>query len=133
MPEANLVWVGPDVFQVQAGKREEASVGAVEFFELCIHVQVVLFLEPGIEIGLEDGLLGLVSQILDEPCVVEPVEDFLADVLQGGEVRIQQDDPYAVPVGKVSDDIDEPEVGEHGQKANAPGLLHGLVWPGPTQ
>ncbi len=70
MPEADLVGVGPDVVHVQSGEREEASVGAVEFLDGVGQFQVVFFLEACIEVGLEDGLLGLVPQVLDKACIV---------------------------------------------------------------
>ena len=133
MSEANFVGMGPDVVHVQTGERKEASVGAVEFLDGVCQFQVVFFLKACIEIGLEDWLLGLVPQVLDKSCVIQPVEDFFADVFQGGHVRIQQDDADTVPIGKVADDIDEPEVGKHGEQADTPGLLDRLVRPGPAQ
>ena len=61
------------------------------------------------------------------------MENFFSDVFQGGKVRIQQNDTDTVTIGKVADDIDEPEVGEHGKQADSPGLLYGLVRPCPAQ
>ena len=48
VPKADLVRVDPDVRKVQTVQREEASVSAVEFLQLVVHFEVVLFLVSGV-------------------------------------------------------------------------------------
>lgn len=73
------------------------------------------------------------AQGLDEAGVVKPVEHILADVLELGQVGIQQDDAQPVAVGKVTQHVDESQVREHGQHADFPCLVDDFVGPGPTE
>lgn len=133
MAVANGVRVFPDVVKVQAAKREESAVGAVEVLDFIFEFQVVFFLVSGIDIGFKDGLLGVDAQRLDKACVVQLVQNLLADRFQHREVGIQQDDAETATVGKVAQDIDKAQVRKHGQNADSPGVFDGLVRATPTE
>ncbi len=130
---ANGVGVFPDMVQVQACEREESPVGAVKVFNLVFQFQVFFFLEPRIDVGLEDGLLGVDAQCLDQTCIVQLVQDFFADGFQNREVGIQQDDAETATVRKVAQHIDKAQVRKHGQNADSPGVFDGLVGAAPTK
>lgn len=133
MAVANGVRVFPDVVKVQAAKREESTVSAVEVLDFIFEFQVVFFLVSGIDIGFKDGLLGVDTQRLDKACVVQLVQNLLADRFQHREVGIQQDDAETATVGKVAQDIDKAQVRKHGQNADSPGVFDGLVRATPTE
>ena len=90
-------------------------------------------MEPGVDVRLEDGRLGLVPEGLDESRVVQLVQDFLADGFERREVGIQEDDAETAAVGEVAEDIDKPEVREHGEHADAPGALDGARRGAPAE
>ena len=123
----------PDVVQVQARKREEATVRAVEIFKLVGEFQVIFFLEAGVDERLENGTLGLDAERLDEACVVELVQDFLADGLKGRKVGIQKNDAETASVGQVTEDVDKAQMREHGENTDTPGILDGLVGAAPAE
>ena len=123
----------PDMVEVQALEREETSVGAVELLEGFVHFQVVLLLEPSVKVRLEYGTLGLVAERLDKTCVVQLVEDFLADGFQRVHVGIEENNPDTALVGQVPEHVDEPEVREHGKYANAPGIFNNARGTAPAK
>ena len=86
--KADLVRVNPDIREVKPVEREETSVGAVEFLQLVVHFEVVLFLIAGVKVCLENGCLRLVAKGLDKACIVELVKNFLADALKRAHVGI---------------------------------------------
>ncbi len=133
MAIANLVRMLPDVVQVQTLETEEASVSAVEFVQLVLLFQGVLFGEAAVDVGLENGTLGLDSQRLDETCVVQLVEHFLADGFKLGQVGIQEDDADTATIVQISKYVDETQVGEHGEKTDTPCLANGFVVTGPAE
>lgn len=133
MAETDPVGVLPDMVQVQAVQREEASVGAVEFLNPVGQFQVVFFLETRVEVGFENGLLGRNAESLDQACVVQFMEDFLADGFQGRKVGVEQDDAKTATVRKETKDIDKAQVGKHGQDADTPGVFDGLVGTAPSE
>ena len=129
----DCVRVLPDMVEVQALEREKASVGAVELLEGFVHFQVILFLEPGVEVCLEYGALGLVAERLDKACVVQLVENFLTDGFQRVHVGIEEDNPDTALVGQVPEHVDEPEVREHGKYANTPGFFNNTRGTAPAE
>jgi len=130
---ANGVRVFPDVVEVQAGKREESTVCAIEILDFVCQFQVVFFLVAGIEVGLENRMLRVDAKRLDKACVVQLVQDFFADRFQHREVGIQQDDAETATVGKVAQHIDKAQVRKHGQNADSPSVFDGFVWTTPTK
>ena len=61
------------------------------------------------------------------------MQDFFADRFQHREVGIQQDDAKTATVGKVAQHINKAQVRKHGQDANSPGVLDGLVGAAPSK
>lgn len=133
MAEVDSVGVFPDVVQIQALEREETSVGAVEILDLVGEFQVVLLLEARIEERLEDGFFRVDAERLDKARVVQLVENLLADGLQRGHVRVEENQADTAAVTQVAEDVDEPEVREHGEHADAPGLFDGARRAAPTE
>lgn len=129
----DLVGVFPDVVEVQPFEREESAVGAVEILDLVCKFQIVFFLIAGVEVGLENRLFRVDAQCLDKACVVQLVEDFLADGLQRRHVGIEQDEPDAAALAQVAENVDELEVREHGEHADAPCLFDRAGGATPTK
>ena len=65
VPNADFVWVNPNVREVQAVQREETSVRTVEFLQLVVQFDVFFFLIAGVEVGLENRSIRLVAECLD--------------------------------------------------------------------
>ena len=107
MPKANLVRVNPNVREVQTVEREEASVRAVELFQLVVKLDIFFFLIAGVEVGLENRSLGLVAERLDETCVVQLVENLFADAHERVQVRIQEDNPDTAVIAQVAQHVDK--------------------------
>lgn len=123
----------PDVVEVQAREREESSVCAVEIANLAFQFQVLFFLESRIDVGLENGFLGVDAECLNQARVIQLVQDFFADGFQHRKVGIQQDDAETATVRKVAQDIDKAQVRKHGQNADSPSVFDGLVGAAPTK
>ena len=119
----NLVGVLPDVVKVQPFEREESAVGAVEILDFVRKFQVVLLLVAGIEVGFKNRFFRVDAERLDKARVVQLVEDLLADGLQRRHVGIEQDKPDAAAFAQVAENVDEPQVREHGEYADAPCLF----------
>ena len=130
---ANGVRVFPDVVQVQTRQREESAVCAVEVLDFVFEFQVLFFLEPRVNIGLEDRLLRVDAERLDKACIVQLVQNLFANRFQHREVGIQQDNAEAATIGKVAQDIDKAQVRKHRQNADSPGVFDRLVRAAPTK
>ena len=133
MTETNLVRVLPDVVEVQSLEREEPAVRAVEILDFIREFQVVLFLIAGIEIRFENRPLGIDAERLDEARVVELVQDFLADGFESRKVGIQKDDAEPAAIGQIAQDIDESEVREHREDADAPCIFDSPARAAPAE
>ena len=133
MPKADLVRVDPDVRKVQTVQREEASVSAVEFLQLVVHFEVVLFLVAGVKVCLENRGLGLVAECLDEPCVIELVEDLLADAFERAHVGIQEDDADTAIVAQITENIDKAQVRKHRKNADFPRVFDNFGRTAPAE
>ena len=133
VPKADLVRVDPDVRKVQTVQREEASVSAVEFLQLVVHFEVVLFLVAGVKVCLENRGLGLVAECLDETCVVELVEDFLADAFERAHVGIQEDDADTAIVAQITENIDKAQVRKHRKNADFPRVFDNFGRTAPAE
>ena len=126
MPETDPVRVDPDIGEVQPVQREETSVGAVEFLQLIVHFEVVLFLVAGVKVSLENRAARLVAESLDEACVVQLVEDLLADPFKCAHVGIQKDDADTAVVTQVSENVDKAQVRKHREYADFPRVFYNL-------
>ena len=107
VPKADLVRVNPNVREIQAVEREETSVRAVELFQLVVKLDIFFFLIAGVEVCLENRSLGLVTECLDEACVVQLVENLFADAHERVQVRIQEDNPDTAVVAQVAQHVDK--------------------------
>ena len=132
VPKADFVRVNPDVRKVQAAERKETSVGAVEFLQLAVHFEVVLFLVASIKVSLENRSLGLVAQSLDKACVVELVKDFFADSFKGAHVRVQEDHADTAVIAQVAKYVNKTQVRKHRKDTNLPSVLYDLGGAAPT-
>ena len=130
---ANGVRVFPNVVEVQAAEREESAVCAVKVLDFVGQFQVVFFLITRVEVGFENRALRVDAERLDKACVVQLVQDFLADRFQHREVRIQQDNAETATIGKVTQNVDKAQVRKHGQNADSPGVFDSLVRATPTK
>lgn len=133
MAVANGVRVFPDVVEVQAAKREETAVGAVEILDFVSQFQVVFFLVARVKVGFENRALRVDAERLDKACVVQLVQDLFTDRFQHREIGIQQDNAETATVGKVAEHIDKAQVRKHGQNADSPSVFDGLVRATPTK
>ncbi len=131
--KTDCVRVFPDVIQVQARKREKAAIRAVEILDFVGELQVVFFLETGVDIRFENGALGLDAECLDETRVIELMQDFFADGFKSRKVGIQEDDSETASVGQETEDVDKAQVREHGENTDTPGILDGLVGAAPAE
>ena len=133
VPKADLVRMHPDVRKVQSVEREETSVCAVEFLQLVVHFEVVLFLVTRVKVCLENRSLRLVAQCLDKACVVQLVQDFLADGFERAHVGIQKDDADTAVVGEVAQHVDKAQVRKHREHTDFPGVLDNFGRAAPAE
>ena len=131
--KADLVGVNPDIREVKPVEREETSVGAVEFLQLVVHFEVVLFLIAGVKVCLENGCLRLVAKGLDKASVVELVKNFLADALKRAHVGIQKDDADTAVVTQITENIDKAQVRKHRKHADLPGVFDNFRGTAPAE